>query len=204
MLVIPFPTKRRRRPHRPGIRALFAMRRAAGLCPECGTAPPEKGYPLCATCLAIRRHLQKMDMRDRTALRRKKGLCTRCGNNPPEPDIDSCLACATRDRAKALRNYRRSSAMRKASRLCVRCGKRPPERGTDDCGQCRDQQRHLRHRAIPCFPTRYTVIERRTGEDHGTWESLAEVAAALAYAKLSAADVEIFTDASPAYPLTLH
>ena len=43
----------------------------------------------------------------------------------------------------------------------------------------------------------YTVIEIATGTDHGTWDTLAEVAAAIAYAKLTLDDVEIITDTAP-------
>ena len=50
---------------------------------------------------------------------------------------------------------------------------------------------------MPDLPTQYTVIEIATGTDHGTWDTLAEVAAALAYARLSPDDVEIITDAAP-------
>ena len=66
-----------------------------------------------------------------------------------------------------------------------------------DCGPCRDRQRAYGYRGMPDLPSRYTVIEIATGTDHGTWETLQEVAGALAYAKLTLEDVEIVTDDAP-------
>ena len=66
-----------------------------------------------------------------------------------------------------------------------------------ECGPCRDRQRGYEYRGMPDLPTQYTVIEIATRVDHGTWDTLMEVAAALAFAKLSLDDVEIITDASP-------
>ena len=136
-------------------------------------------------------------MRRRTEVRRARGLCTRCGTVPALPGIDNCEACRDYCRARALARFRRNSAARQAAGLCVRCGERPPEHGTLECGPCRDRQRAIASRGIPPLPTRYTVTELATGTDHGTWDSMAEVAAALAYAKLTLDDVEIVTDHSP-------
>ena len=58
-------------------------------------------------------------------------------------------------------------------------------------------RRSAEHRGIPVWPARYTVIESATGIDHGTFDSEAEVAACLAFAKLGPDDVEIVSDASP-------
>ena len=41
------------------------------------------------------------------------------------------------------------------------------------------------------------MIEIATGEDHGTYDSEAEVAACLAFARLSRDEIEIVSDASP-------
>lgn len=71
-----------------------------------------------------------------------------------------------------------------------------------DCGRCRDRQRACEYRGIPDLPSRYTVIEIATGTDHGTWETLQEVAGALAYAKLTLDDVEIVTDVAPMVAFT--
>ena len=50
---------------------------------------------------------------------------------------------------------------------------------------------------MPALPACYTVIELATGEDHGTFDSVAEVAACLAFAKLGPDDVEIVSDVQP-------
>ena len=136
-------------------------------------------------------------MRRRTAARRARGLCTRCGKVPALPDTDNCEACRDYYRVMALARFRRNSAARRAAGLCVRCGERPPGHGTLECGPCKDKQRAIASRGMPELPAQYTVIELATGADHGTWDSVAEVAAALAYAKLSLEDVEIVTDHSP-------
>ena len=49
-------------------------------------------------------------------------------------------------------------------------------------------------RGLPPFPPSYRVIETATGADHGTFESQAEVAAWLAFARLSPDEVEIVPD----------
>ena len=136
-------------------------------------------------------------MRRRTAERRARGLCTRCGKVPSLPDNDNCESCRDYCRVKALERFRHNSAARQAAGLCVRCGERPPARGTLECRPCRDRQRAIASRGIPPLPARYTVTELATGADHGTWDSIAEVAAALAYAKLTPEDVEIATDHFP-------
>ena len=52
------------------------------------------------------------------------------------------------------------------------------------------------HRGLPVTAPRFTVIEIDTGVDHGTYDSPAEVAACLAFAKLGPDDVEIVSDTS--------
>ena len=46
------------------------------------------------------------------------------------------------------------------------------------------------------------MIELATGEDHGTYDSEAEVAACLAFSKLSWEQVEVVSDISPMAVLT--
>ena len=57
-------------------------------------------------------------------------------------------------------------------------------------------------RGIPVWDPSYTVVELATGECHGTFDSEAEVAACLAFAKLSRDQVEIVPDTSPMARLT--
>ena len=58
--------------------------------------------------------------------------------------------------------------------------------------------RSAEHRGTPTWPARFTVIETATAVDHGTFESEAEVAACLVFARPGPDDVEIVPDASPA------
>ena len=50
-------------------------------------------------------------------------------------------------------------------------------------------------RGIPVGEPQYTVIEIETGIDHGTYDSMADVVLCLAFAKLSAHQVEVIRDA---------
>ena len=47
------------------------------------------------------------------------------------------------------------------------------------------------HRGLPAWPARFTVIEIDTGECHGSFDSEAEVAACLVFARLGRDQVEI-------------
>ena len=55
---------------------------------------------------------------------------------------------------------------------------------------------------MPEGPPLFTVIEIATGENHGTYESLADVVLCLAFAKLARDDVELIPDASPMSTMT--
>ena len=50
-------------------------------------------------------------------------------------------------------------------------------------------------RGIPVGDPQYTVVELETRIDHGTYDSLADVVLCLAFAKLSADQVEVIRDA---------
>ena len=49
-------------------------------------------------------------------------------------------------------------------------------------------------KALPLYPPSFTVVERASGADHGTWESWEEVTIALSFAKLSLDDVDVLID----------
>ena len=177
-------------------RATHARRAAAGVCLGCKEpALPDSRY--CAPCRDRQRRKMLARWRIKANERRAEGLCIRCGKHPALAGFDACESCREHVRAYSLARYRRRSSERKAAGLCVRCGERPPEHGTLDCGPCRDKQQSYRYRGMPDLPSLYTVIEIATGTDHGTWETMQEVAGALAYAKLTLDDVEIVTDAAP-------
>ena len=80
----------------------------------------------------------------------------------------------------------------------------PPRKGPRDApsGARRSYLRSPEHRGLPVSQPRFTVIEIDTGVDHGTYDSPAEVAACLAFAKLGPDDVEIVSDVSVMASLT--
>jgi len=113
-------------------RRRVAQRRAAGLCPRCGVAPPESGRSLCGPCGEKQRAAGRArDARLRAAgkprrdpvrarayererarrqadRRRKAGLCLKCGTNPAEPDRRLCEACAVKRREAERIRYRQA------------------------------------------------------------------------------------------------
>ena len=169
-------------------------RKGAGLCTRCGTHPPLEGGTVCEPCRELKRDRE----RDQYARRRAAGECGKCG--APTPDGSArCERCARsvakRSRRKARnRRSRQLYAQRRARRLCIDCG--APSQGASRCPPCarRSWARSGEHRGFPTLPPRYTVIEIATRADHGTWENWAEVAACLAFARLSPGEVEILTD----------
>ena len=72
-------------------------------------------------------------------------------------------------------------ARRRARGLCVDCA--VPSPGTARCARCayRSNIRTSAYHGVTVGPPYYTVIELETGEDHGTFETEAEVAACLAF-----------------------
>ena len=86
---------------------------------------------------------------------------------------------------------------RRARGQCTDCGQ--PAQGAARCEPCakRSYERSDHFRGIPIWPAQYTVIELATGDDHGTYDSVAEVAACLTFAKLSFDQVEVLSDISP-------
>lgn len=92
---------------------------------------------------------------------------------------------------------RRRYARRRARGLCVMWGDRSV--GTSQCAPCaqRSRARLDAYRGLPSWPARYKVIELTTGEERGTYDSEAAVAACLASAKLSRDEVETVSYASP-------
>ena len=49
---------------------------------------------------------------------------------------------------------------------------------------------------MPLFPPRYTVVELKTGTEHGPLDSWEEVAMCLAFKRLSWDEIEVIEDAS--------
>ena len=194
--------KERRRNARGTARRLYEARREAGLCTRCGLRPPVEGGTACEPC----REARRAGERRQWAARRMDGLCGTCG----EATFDGASRCGRCAAIEAGRSPRKNAASRKryarrrARGLCTDCGQ--PSQGAARCEPCARQshERSDHFRGIPLWPARYTVIEIATGEDHGTFESLAEVAACLAFARLSFDQVEVFGDVSPIAAFTAY
>ena len=135
----------------------IAERHAAGLCPECGTAPPEPGRTVCGPCgeerraaararyargkaagklyggrkVSTRRRIGREKSARRRAARLAAGLCTSCGKRPSAEDGTTCEPCREARRAFERERY----AERRAAGLCGSCGG-PTLDGGSRCGPC--------------------------------------------------------------------
>ena len=169
----------------------------AGLCIRCGHNPPAEGGITCAPC----RDKRQAAERDQYVARRAAGLCVRCG----DPTIDGLSRCAPcgaiedarhspeRKNAQSRQRY----AKRRAAGLCTDCG--APSQGASRCAPCAERSYHRSayFKGIPVWDPSWTVIEIATGEALGTFDSEADVALCLAFAKLGRDQVEVLHDASP-------
>ena len=185
----------RRRAARIGTKRRYDARRAAGLCTKCGKRPPVAGsHTTCEYC----RDRRNANERDSWSARRADGMCGKC-----EASVDDgtarCAGCAA-IQARSVSPERKNAATRKryarrrAQRLCVDC--KAPSNGAARCLECayRSYARSAEHRGLPVSTPQHTVIVVATGQQLGTFESEAEVAACLAFSRLSRDDVEIVVD----------
>jgi len=134
-----------------------AERRKAGLCPECGKAPPAPDRTVCAPCgekrratardryargkaegklyggrkVETRRRIGRERSAKRLAARLAAGLCTSCGKRPSAEDGTTCEPCREARRAFERERY----AERRAAGLCGNCGG-PTLDGGSRCGPC--------------------------------------------------------------------
>ena len=194
---------------RDAARHRYDARRAAGVCVKC-QRPTVGGAACCASCTVANvgqrdREAENAARRDRYAERRAKGRCVEC--NTPSPGAARCRPCAAanaalRDREAENAARRRRYAERRANGRCVECN--APSPWTARCEPCSLRSREVSgaFRGIPIWDPSWTVIEIATGEDLGTYDSEMEVAACLAFAKLSRDEVEVISDASPMATLT--
>ena len=171
--------------------------REAGLCVRCGNPPAVEGATICTSC----RDKHRTKERRKYAERRAAGLCTKCGT-PAFDGLSYCGPCAVlhsgsgspkRKNAAARRRY----AERRARDRCTDCG--APSQGAARCAPCAERSFHrsAHFRGIPLWDPSWTVIEIATGEELGTFDSEADVALCLAFAKLARDQVEVHCDASP-------
>ena len=138
-------------------RRQLAERREAGLCPECGKAPPAPESSLCAPCgeerrvaqraryatgkaegklyggrkVETRRRIGRERSAKRLAARLAAGLCTSCGKRPSADDGTRCEPCREARRAFECGRY----AVRRAAGLCGSCGGATLDGGSR-CGPC--------------------------------------------------------------------
>ena len=184
----------RRRASRAKSKRRYHARRDAGLCVRCGTRPPAEGSPSCEECRVSRNRHE----RARWGARRASGRCGKCGQSVPD-GASRCETCAAiqADRPSRRAYARKTYARRRVRNLCTDCGAWAGNAAR--CEPCarRSYVRSGEHRGLPAWPARFTVIEIDTGECHGSFDSEAEVAACLVFARLGRDQVEIVSDASP-------
>lgn len=174
-------------------------RRESSLCLRCGKLPPVQAGSSCAPCLESRR----LSDRQTYSERRAQGRCTRCGTGTFEgvPECGPCTVLQARYQEKKREAARRRYAKRRAAWICTRCGSRPSF-GASCCEACakRAWERSGQVKAPPVYPPSFTVVERGTQINHGTWDSWEDVAIALSFAKLSLEDVDVLIDHAPMHP----
>ena len=189
------PVASKRRSARRRTRLRQRGRRAAGLCIRCGRGRPVDGASSCANCLEGRRVADRQTY----AARRVAGLCTRCAATTFEGAslCGPCTVIEARYREAKNETNRRRYAERRAAWVCTRCSR--PSFGASRCEPCakRAWERSEQVKGLPVYPPSFTVVERATGIDHGTWESWEEVAIALSFARLSLEDVDVLIDHAP-------
>ena len=163
----------------------------AGLCTACGRRRPADGRSICAPC----REEQRAIERERYAARRAAGRCVRCGQ-PVFGGSSRCGRCAVLE-AERMSPERRKAATRKryakrrARGICVDCS--VPVAGTARCPSCarRSNSRAPEPHHLPAPFPEYTVVRLDTGDAIDSFETEAEVAACLVFARLRPDQVEI-------------
>ena len=169
----------------------------AGLCIRCGHNPPADGGITCAPCRDKRQAAERRQYRERRAA----ALCVRCGGATID-GLSRCAPCAAIEDARHSperknAQSRKLYAERRARGLCTSCG--APSQGASRCAPCAEKSYHrsAHFKGMPVWDPTWTVIEIATGEELGTFDSVADIALCLAFAKLGRDQVEIVTDASP-------
>ena len=170
-------------------------RSEAGLCSHCGARPPVEGGATCEPCKEVRRQAE----RGIYAERRIAGLCVRCAG----PAIDGgsrCSPCAALEAERGAperKNVasRRRYKERRARGKCTSCG--APSQGAARCQPCADRsyERSDHFRGMPVYPPSFAVFLRDTGECLATFDDEMDVAAFLAFEKLTRDRVEVVADA---------
>ena len=118
---------------------------------------------------------------------------------PAPAGLSRCGRCLTLEKQRVLPEQKSASskkryARRRAQGRCTDCGVHA--HGAARCDACayRSNARAPARHAMAVGPPFYTVIELETLEDHGTYETEAEVAACLVFAGLRIDQVEILSN----------
>ncbi len=186
--------ERCRRADRAGDRRRRRAWKEAGLCTSCGLNRPEENRSVCEPCREARRALD----RRRYAARKAAGRCVRC-TQPTVGGLSRCGRCLAleKERVSPERESavsRKRYAARRAKGICVDCN--APAGGAARCRRCayrsnsRAPERHL----VSMWPPQIAVIELETGEELGVFETEAEAAACIAFARLRPDQVEILSN----------
>ena len=177
-------------------RRRYADRRARGDCTTCGK--PSGGAAECEAC--------RDAARARYDARRAAGVCVKC-QTPTFGGAAYCAPCAVakegrRDREAEYAARRQRYADRRAKGRCVECN--TPSPGVARCEPCSRKHREGSgaFRGIPVWDPSWTVIEIATGREHGPYDSEADVALCLAFARLARDEVEVVADISPMATIT--
>jgi len=135
------------------------------------------------------------------AARRAAGVCVKCAG-PVNGAAARCAPCAVLDgerRDRARRNARSRALYweRRARSECTSCG--APSQGAARCTPCAERSWHgsAWFKGMPAWDPSFTVVALATGETLGTFDSEAEAAAALVFAKLDTSEVEVVSDINP-------
>ena len=185
---------KRRRADRARDRRRRRERQDAGLCTQCGREPVAEDGSVCEPCRKERRARE----RARYAARRAARVCVRCAGRAIG-GWSRCSRCATLEAERVPPERkgavnRKRYARRRAQGRCTDCGVHA--HGAARCPACayRSNTRAPDRHAMAVGPPYYTVIELETLEDHGTYDTEAEVAACLAFAGLRIDQVEILSN----------
>ena len=186
--------ERCRRAERAGDRQRRRTWKEAGLCTSCGLRRPSDKRSVCEPCREAKRALD----RRRYAARKASGVCVRCAQ-PTVVGSSRCGRCAALEAQRASSGHRHAVsrkryARRRARGLCVDCA--VPTAGAARCESCayrsnsRAPERHL----AALWPPQIAVIDLETGDELGTFETEAEAAACIAFARLRPDQVEILSN----------
>ena len=186
--------ERCRRADRAGDRRRRRARHEARLCTSCGRRRPEESRSVCEPCREARRARD----RRRYAARCAAGRCVRC-TQPTVGGLSRCGRCLALEKERvsperASAAGKRRYVARRAQGICVDC--KAHTAGAARCERCayrsnsRAPERHL----VTLWPPQITVIELQTSRELGTFETEAEAAACIAFAKLRHDQVEFLSN----------